>query len=87
MPLPLAVIPWFELPSLSLGPVTIQSFGVLSALGILAALLNSTTLALIALILTGGSTKAFSQATAAPLAVVSDGKRFGTTDPLPVGWQ
>lgn len=33
----LAVIPWFELPSLSLGPVTIQSFGVLSALGILAA--------------------------------------------------
>ncbi len=37
MPLPIAVIPWFELPSLSLGPVTIQSFGVLSALGILAA--------------------------------------------------
>ncbi|HEX9051769.1 MAG TPA: prolipoprotein diacylglyceryl transferase family protein [Anaeromyxobacter sp.] len=37
MPLPLAFIPWFELPSLSLGPVTIQSFGVLSALGILAA--------------------------------------------------
>ncbi len=34
--MPLAVIPWFELPSLSLGPVTIQSFGVLSALGILA---------------------------------------------------
>jgi phosphatidylglycerol:prolipoprotein diacylglycerol transferase len=33
----LAVIPWFELPSVSLGPVTIQSFGVLSALGILAA--------------------------------------------------
>jgi phosphatidylglycerol:prolipoprotein diacylglycerol transferase len=33
----LAVIPWFELPSLSLGPVTIQSFGVLSALGIFAA--------------------------------------------------
>ena len=33
----LAVIPWFELPSLSLGPLTIQSFGVLSALGILAA--------------------------------------------------
>ncbi len=33
----LAVIPWFELPTLSLGPVTIQSFGVLSALGILAA--------------------------------------------------
>ena len=35
--MPLAVIPWFEFPSLSLGPVTIQSFGVLSALGILAA--------------------------------------------------
>jgi phosphatidylglycerol:prolipoprotein diacylglycerol transferase len=34
---PLAVIPWFELPSLSLGRITIQSFGVLSALGILAA--------------------------------------------------
>lgn len=34
--MPLAVIPWFELPSLSLGDVTIQSFGVLSALGILA---------------------------------------------------
>jgi phosphatidylglycerol:prolipoprotein diacylglycerol transferase len=34
---PLAVIPWFELPSLKLGPLTIQSFGVLSALGILAA--------------------------------------------------
>jgi phosphatidylglycerol:prolipoprotein diacylglycerol transferase len=33
----LAVIPWFELPSLRLGPITIQSFGVLSALGILAA--------------------------------------------------
>jgi phosphatidylglycerol---prolipoprotein diacylglyceryl transferase len=33
----LAVIPWFELPSFSLGPLTIQSFGVLSALGILAA--------------------------------------------------
>lgn len=32
-----AVIPWFELPSLSLGPVTIQSFGVLSALGIFVA--------------------------------------------------
>lgn len=37
--MPLAVIPWFELPSLSLGPVTIQSFGVLSALGILLATL------------------------------------------------
>jgi phosphatidylglycerol---prolipoprotein diacylglyceryl transferase len=35
--MPLAVIPWFELPSLSLGPITIQSFGVLSALGILVA--------------------------------------------------
>jgi phosphatidylglycerol:prolipoprotein diacylglycerol transferase len=35
--MPFAVIPWFELPSLSLGPVTIQSFGVLSALGILGA--------------------------------------------------
>jgi len=34
---PLAFIPWFELPSLSLGPFTIQSFGVLSALGILLA--------------------------------------------------
>jgi phosphatidylglycerol:prolipoprotein diacylglycerol transferase len=39
---PLAVIPWFELPTLTLGPVSIQSFGVLSALGILlATLLNS----------------------------------------------
>jgi phosphatidylglycerol:prolipoprotein diacylglycerol transferase len=35
--MPLAMIPWFEFPSLHLGPVTIQSFGVLSALGILAA--------------------------------------------------
>jgi phosphatidylglycerol---prolipoprotein diacylglyceryl transferase len=35
--MPLALIPWFEFPSLSLGPFTIQSFGVLSALGILAA--------------------------------------------------
>jgi phosphatidylglycerol---prolipoprotein diacylglyceryl transferase len=33
----LAVIPWLELPNLKLGPVTIQSFGVLSALGIVAA--------------------------------------------------
>lgn len=33
--MPLAVIPWFELPSLHLGPFTIQSFGVLSAAGIL----------------------------------------------------
>jgi phosphatidylglycerol:prolipoprotein diacylglycerol transferase len=31
------VIPWFELPSLTVGPFTIQSFGILSALGILAA--------------------------------------------------
>jgi phosphatidylglycerol---prolipoprotein diacylglyceryl transferase len=36
---PLAVIPWFELPSLRLGPASIQSFGVLSALGILLATL------------------------------------------------
>jgi len=35
--MPLALIPWFEFPSLSFGPFTIQSFGVLSALGILAA--------------------------------------------------
>ena len=35
--MPLAFIPWFELPSLTLGKITIQSFGVLSALGILAA--------------------------------------------------
>jgi phosphatidylglycerol:prolipoprotein diacylglycerol transferase len=34
---PLAVIPWFDLPGLSLGPVNVQSFGVLSALGILLA--------------------------------------------------
>ncbi len=34
--MPFAVIPWFELPSLSLGPFTIQSIGVLAALGILA---------------------------------------------------
>ena len=34
---PLAFIPWFLLPALSLGPITIQSFGVLSALGILLA--------------------------------------------------
>jgi phosphatidylglycerol:prolipoprotein diacylglycerol transferase len=33
------MIPWFELPSLTLGPITIQSFGVLSALGILLATL------------------------------------------------
>jgi phosphatidylglycerol:prolipoprotein diacylglycerol transferase len=36
---PIAVIPWFEFPTLSLGPVSIQSFGVLSALGILLATL------------------------------------------------
>lgn len=35
--MPLALIPWFTLPDLTLGPITIQSFGVLSALGILAA--------------------------------------------------
>lgn len=35
--MPLAVIPWFELPSATLGPFTIQSFGVLSAAGILLA--------------------------------------------------
>ena len=39
MPAPLAVIPWFEFPTLSLGPFSIQSFGVLSALGILLATL------------------------------------------------
>jgi phosphatidylglycerol:prolipoprotein diacylglycerol transferase len=38
---PLAFIPWFELPHVSVGPVTIQSFGVLSALGILTAVLLS----------------------------------------------
>jgi phosphatidylglycerol:prolipoprotein diacylglycerol transferase len=35
--MPLAVIPWFELPTLRLGPFQIQSFGVLSAIGILVA--------------------------------------------------
>ena len=35
--MPLAVIPWFELPHLTIGPVSIQSFGVLTALGILTA--------------------------------------------------
>jgi phosphatidylglycerol---prolipoprotein diacylglyceryl transferase len=35
--MPLALIPGFELPSLSLGPFTIQSFGVLTALGIIVA--------------------------------------------------
>ncbi len=39
MPAPLAVIPWFEVPTLSQGPFSIQSFGVLSALGILLATL------------------------------------------------
>jgi phosphatidylglycerol:prolipoprotein diacylglycerol transferase len=33
--MPLALIPSFELPSLHLGPVTIGSFGVLTALGVL----------------------------------------------------
>jgi phosphatidylglycerol:prolipoprotein diacylglycerol transferase len=37
--MPLALIPGFELPSLHLGPITIQSFGVLTALGVLAAVL------------------------------------------------
>lgn len=36
-PLPFAFIPWFTFPSVSFGPFTIQSFGVLSALGILVA--------------------------------------------------
>lgn len=35
--MPLALIPSFELPSLHLGPVHIQSFGVLTALGVLVA--------------------------------------------------
>ncbi len=35
--MPLALIPSFELPSLHLGPVHIQSFGVLTALGVLTA--------------------------------------------------
>lgn len=34
--LPLALIPWYELPDLPLGPITIRSFGVLTALGVLA---------------------------------------------------
>jgi phosphatidylglycerol:prolipoprotein diacylglycerol transferase len=34
--MPFAIIPWFELPSLSLGPFTVQSIGILAALGILA---------------------------------------------------
>jgi len=32
--MPLALIPWFEPPSLVLGPFTLQTFGVLSALGV-----------------------------------------------------
>ncbi len=39
MTVPIAVIPWFQFPSLELGPFSIQSFGVLSALGILLATL------------------------------------------------
>ena len=35
--MPPAIIPSFQLPSLELGPVTIQSFGVLTALGVLTA--------------------------------------------------
>ncbi|HYD43286.1 MAG TPA: prolipoprotein diacylglyceryl transferase family protein [Anaeromyxobacter sp.] len=35
--MPLALIPSFQLPSLELGPITIQSFGVLTALGVLTA--------------------------------------------------
>jgi phosphatidylglycerol---prolipoprotein diacylglyceryl transferase len=35
--MPLATIPMWNLPSLSLGPFTIQSFGILSAIGILVA--------------------------------------------------
>jgi phosphatidylglycerol---prolipoprotein diacylglyceryl transferase len=35
--IPLAVIPAFKLPNLSLGPITIQSFGVLTALGVVVA--------------------------------------------------
>jgi phosphatidylglycerol:prolipoprotein diacylglycerol transferase len=33
---PIATISWFVLPSLSLGPLTLQSFGLLSAAGVLA---------------------------------------------------
>jgi phosphatidylglycerol:prolipoprotein diacylglycerol transferase len=36
-PAVLAVIPWFLFPTLELGPFTIQSFGILSAIGILVA--------------------------------------------------
>lgn len=35
--LPFAVIPAFKLPNLPLGPITIQSFGVLTALGVVVA--------------------------------------------------
>ncbi len=35
--LPFALIPAFKLPNLSLGPITIQSFGVLTALGVVVA--------------------------------------------------
>ncbi len=35
--MPLALIPSFHLPRLELGPITIQSFGVLTALGVLTA--------------------------------------------------
>ena len=34
--MPIATISWFVLPSLSLGPLTLQSFGLLSAAGVLA---------------------------------------------------
>jgi phosphatidylglycerol:prolipoprotein diacylglycerol transferase len=33
---PIALIPWFVLPSLTVGPFTLQSFGLLSAAGVLA---------------------------------------------------
>jgi prolipoprotein diacylglyceryltransferase len=32
---PLAVTPWFLPPSLNLGPLTIQAFGVITVIGIL----------------------------------------------------
>jgi phosphatidylglycerol---prolipoprotein diacylglyceryl transferase len=32
--MPLALIPWFEPPSLTLGPFTLQTFGVLTVLGV-----------------------------------------------------
>jgi phosphatidylglycerol:prolipoprotein diacylglycerol transferase len=43
--LPLALIPWFELPDIQLGPVTIRSFGLLTALGILAGVRIGSTVA------------------------------------------